>query len=194
MTLQEHKMSWHVCCYWSVTDDLVFFLLPVMLWIPMSKVVEVEKHQMLTPTNTTIVLRGWRQSTAVKWCVKTVWFASRIQFLTKCRRQDLYLRINAANRSWKDSCMRKSKELFDSPFSLLHAVWRNDSVSKCYIQTVQCSTVTLRHTATYASILGDDFVSAVAGATEVNWWQTGREGQKQNVCLSAITSIWFRAL
>ncbi len=92
-----------------------YFLLPVTLWIPIFKVAEVETHQMLPPTNTTIVLSGWRQSTAVKWCVKTVRFGSQIQFITRSSRQVLFLRISAGNRSAKDGFLRGDFHPFQVP-------------------------------------------------------------------------------
>lgn len=84
------------------------FPLSVILWKPVSKDVEVERHQMLPPTNTTSVLSGCRQSTSVNWC----WFGFQIEFTAKRRRQVLFLRINAGNRAAKDSFLMKSKELW----------------------------------------------------------------------------------
>lgn len=124
MTLQEHKVSRCVCCYWSVTDDLVLSAASNTLNTHFQGRGS-RKHQMLAPTNTTIVLGGWRQSTAVKWRVKTVRSGSQIQFITRSRRQVLCQFSEKARgefHPYQVSCMP------------------GEGVAVCYIQTVHCST------------------------------------------------------
>lgn len=77
MALQEHKY----CCFWSLTD-----FLSEMLWQPISRVLEHEKHQMLPPTNATTVLWRWRQITAVNRCIKTVWLAGTLHLDLEVRK------------------------------------------------------------------------------------------------------------
>lgn len=75
MTLQEHKVSRCVCCYWSVSDDLVFSASGDTVNTHFQGRGGRKSIRCFHSTNATIVLGGWRQSTTVKRCVKAVWFA-----------------------------------------------------------------------------------------------------------------------